>query len=75
MVLAYWNIGKKIVNEENKHDKDSSYGDFIENNLSKELGKTYGKGFSRLNLFSMCKLFLIYKKVQTLSGQLSWPHY
>lgn len=75
MVLAYWNIGKKIVDEENKHDRDSSYGDFIVDNLSKELGKTYGKGFSRSNLFSMRKLFLTYKKVQTLSGQLSWSHY
>ncbi len=75
MVLAYWNIGKKIADEENKHDRDSSYGDFIVDNLSKELGKAYGKGFSRSNLFSMRKLFLTYKKVQTLSGQLSWSHY
>lgn len=73
MVLAYWNIRKKIVNEENKYDKDSSYGDFIADDLSKKLRKTYGKGFFRSNLFFMRKLFLTYKKVQTPSGHWAGP--
>ncbi|HUH36294.1 MAG TPA: PDDEXK nuclease domain-containing protein [Moheibacter sp.] len=42
--------------------------------LSKELTKEIGRGFSRSNLFNMRKLYLEYSDVQMLSGQLSWSH-
>ncbi len=75
MVYAYWNIGKQIIDEENTSPNNSGYGDFIVKNLSKELSNSYGKGFSRSNLFAMRKFYICYPKVQTLSGQLSWSHY
>ena len=43
--------------------------------LSKELRKTLGSGFSVSNLFNMRKLYVTYPKFQTLSGKLSWAHY
>ena len=75
MLEAYWNIGKLIVDEELKSSTKTGYGDFIILKLSKELTKSLGKGFSRSNLFAMRKLYILYPKVQTLSGQLSWSHY
>jgi predicted nuclease of restriction endonuclease-like (RecB) superfamily len=43
--------------------------------LSKQLTKEIGKGFSRSNLFNMRNFYLQFPDVQTLSGQLSWSHY
>ena len=75
MLKAYWNIGKLIVDQELKSPTKTGYGDFIVLQLSKELTRSYGKGFSRSNLFAMRKFYCLFPKVQTLSGQLSWSHY
>ena len=74
LIVAYWNIGKLVVENEksNKVDITSSRQIIIE--LSKQLSTEIGKGFSRSNLFNMRKFFLIYPNIQTLSGQLTWSH-
>ena len=43
--------------------------------LSKELRKVLGSGFSVSNLFNMRRFYLKYPKFQTVSGKLSWSHY
>ena len=43
--------------------------------LSKELRKILGSGFSVSNLFNMRRFYITYPKFQTLSGKLSWSHY
>lgn len=74
LIMAYWNIGKIIVEYEiqngitNENDKSA-----IEI-LSKELTKEIGKGFSRSNLFNMKRLYQKHNTIQTLSG-LTWSHY
>lgn len=75
MLQAYWNIGKRIVEEEQNGSDKADYGKALINNLAKELTSFYGKGFSKSNLFSMRKFYLSYQKIQTLSGKLSWSHY
>lgn len=75
ILLAYWQIGKIIV--EFEHDKkfDNTTSRQLILNLSKYLTKELGKGFSRSNLFNMRKFYLLYKSVQSLTGQISWSHY
>lgn len=75
MLQTYWNIGRRIVEEEQKGNERAEYGSALLKDLSKELTKEYGRGFSRSNLQSMRMLFMNYKKSQTLSGKLSWSHY
>ena len=75
MLQAYWNIGRRIVEEEQNGNYRAEYGSSLLKELSKELTKEYGKGFSRSNLQSMRNLYLNYEKCQTLSGKLSWWHY
>ena len=75
MLHTYWNIGRRIVEEEQKGRETSNYGDYIIKNLSKELTKIYGKGYSSTNLKMMRRLYNEYKIGQTLSDQLSWSHY
>lgn len=75
MLFTYWNIGRVIVENEQKGNIKAEYGKQIILELSKELTKTFGSGFSKSNLFNMKKLYTYYPKFQTLSGKLSWSHY
>ena len=75
MLHAYWEIGKRIVEEEQKGKVKSNYGDYIIRNLSKELTNEYGKGFSTTILKMMRRFYNEYPIDQTLSDQLSWSHY
>lgn len=75
MLQAYWNIGRRIVEEEQNGNSRAEYGSVLLKSLSKELTKEYGKGFSKSNLFSMRRFYLEFPKFQTLSGKLSWSHY
>lgn len=75
MLLAYWNVGRIIVENEQNGNIKAEYGKQVLKELSKELRKTLGSGFSVSNLFNMRKLYITYSKFQTLSGKLSWSHY
>ena len=75
MLFAYWNVGRIIVENEQKGNVKAEYGKQIIRELSKELRKTLGTGFSVSNLFNMRKFYLVYQKIQTVSGKLSWSHY
>lgn len=75
MLQTYWNIGKRIVEEEQNGNIKAQYGSRLLKEISKELTCEFGRGFSRSNLQSMRKFYIEYKKCQTLSGQLSWSHY
>ena len=71
MLLAYWNVGRIIVKNEQNGNIKAEYGKQIMKELSKELRKILGLGFSVSNLFNMRKLYVTYPKFQTLSGKLS----
>ena len=53
----------------------AEYGKQVMKELSKELRKTLGSGFSVSNLQYMRRFYLKYQKQQTLSVKLSWSHY
>lgn len=75
LLQAYWNIGKIIVEYEQRGNVRADYGKNLLKNLSKELTSELGKGFSKSNLFNMRALYLSYPIFQTVSGKLSWSHY
>lgn len=75
LLKTYWEIGRIIVTDEQNHLDRAEYGTGLLKNLSKQLSKEFGRGFSRSNLQNMRNLFLLYPKCQTLSGKLSWSHY
>lgn len=74
LLVAYWMIGKKIVETERENSIDSETSRQIILRLSKQLTDELGKGFSRSNLFNMKRFYLEYPSVQTLSGHLTWSH-
>lgn len=74
-ILAYWNIGRVIIEHEQDNSERAEYGKQTLKQLSRVLTKEFGKGFSRSNLQNMRAFFLAYPNCQTLSGKLSWSHY
>lgn len=75
--LLCWLIGKRI-DEEFLNLERAEYGENIVVSLANHLTLTYGKGYSRPNLFRMIKFakqFPNREIVSTLSRQLSWSHF
>lgn len=62
-------IGRLIVEEEQNGGYRAGYGEELLLELSKELTKTFGRGFSRSNLQLMRLFYIKYQKCQTLSGK------
>ena len=77
MTQTYFQIGKRIVEEEQGGETRAEYGSALLKNLSNELLKEFGKGYSEQNLKNMRQFYLIYQKRQTVSSEfkLSWSHY
>lgn len=75
MVQAYWNIGREIVEEEQKGKQRAEYGATIIEELSQKLTVEYGQGFNKTNLWYMKQFYLAFKNLHALRGELSWTHY
>ncbi len=77
MVEAYWNIGKRIVKEEQKGSERAEYGKEIIKNLSIELSNEFGRGFSKRTLWEIRQFYLQFSDfeiVRTVCAQLKWSH-
>lgn len=77
MVYTYFEIGKMIVEEEQKGRERADYGSQLIAELSLRLSNEFGKGFSSTNVKQMRSFYLIYSKGQTPPDEfnLSWSHY
>jgi predicted nuclease of restriction endonuclease-like (RecB) superfamily len=60
MVLAYWLIGREIVQELQGGDERAEYGKQVVENLSSGLTARYGRGFSPTNLWYFRQFFQVY---------------
>ena len=70
MLDAYWLVGKRIVEEEQMGESRAAYGKGLMKNLSTELQKEFGKGFSVNNLQNMRLFYITYPIQQTVSANL-----
>lgn len=75
LLNANWQTGQYIVEFEQGGNARAKYGDKLLVNLSKDLTRLKGKGFSKSNLVYMRKLYMAFPKSETLSHQLTWSHY
>ena len=67
---CYWEIGRRIVDEEQRGSPKAAYGDQLVEQLSTDLTARFGRGFSRTNVFQMRQFYLAFREiVQTPSGQ------
>lgn len=70
MTATYWEIGRRIVEQEMQGKERAGYGESLIENLASDLTAQFGRGFSRSNLFQMRDFYTAWPIVQTPSGQL-----
>ncbi len=75
MVMTYWEIGKRIVEDEQSGNARAEYGKFLLKNLAKELTEEFGKGFEERELRRMRQFFITFPIRDALRPELSWTHY
>lgn len=72
MVEAYWQMGKRIVEQEQQGKDRADYGSQLLKSLSKELTAEFGKGFSVNSLYYYRQFYLAFpEKLPTLWGILT----
>ena len=74
LIKANWKIGK-MIDEKQKRLERAEYGERLITELSQQMTKDFGNGYSKSNLFLMRKFYRTFKIFQTVSGKLSWSHY
>ena len=74
VVEAYWNIGKLIIGEQGGNEK-AEYGAGLLKELSEQMTRDFGKGFTVANLKNMRQFYLTFPNGYALRSELSWTHY
>lgn len=77
MIETYWNIGRRIVEEEQNGEVRAEYGAQIIAQLAEQLTLQYGKGFSARYLRAFRKFYLIVDDFQIWKSRfpnLTWTH-
>ncbi|QTD44090.1 PDDEXK nuclease domain-containing protein [Ottowia testudinis] len=69
MTASYWEIGRRIVEAEQKGKRRAGYGEQLIERLSADLTAQFGRGFSRPNLQQMRSFFLTWPIRQTVSSE------
>lgn len=72
MTASYWEIGRRIVEAEQKGKRRAGYGEQLIERLTADLTAQFGRGFSRQNLWQMRSFYLNWPPeqiLQTLSGE------
>ena len=71
---TYWEIGRRIVEHEQKGSPRAEYGEQLMGQLARDLTERFGRGFSQSNVFQMRQFFLTHRsKFQTVSGSSEAP--
>jgi len=69
MTAAYWLIGRRIVQFEQKGERRAEYGEDLIERLAADLSARYGRGFSARNIWQMKAFYLAWPNPQTASAQ------
>ena len=76
MVKAYWEMGKRIVEEEQQGQTRANYGKQLLKSLSQALTEEFGKGFSVGSLYYYRQFYLTFPEIFATPWRiLSWSHY
>ena len=69
IVITYWHIGKYIVEFEQGGKARAEYGTELLKRLSKDLTKSFGKGYSYRSLRKIKQFYITFSKWPTLSAK------
>jgi len=74
MVLAYWQIGKMIVEKQGGKER-AKYGDGLIKELSVRMTEDFGHGFDERELRRMRQFYLFFPIWDTVCPELCWSHF
>ena len=78
MVHSYWNVGRLIVEHEQRGRRRAGYGEAVIATLSERLTQDLGRGFDERNLWYMRSFYLAFPILNAPRSELpelSWTHY
>lgn len=78
MVFTYWNIGKRIVEQEQKGNQRAEYGKELIKALAFDLTKEFGKGYTARNLRNFRQFYLYFPNQEIWHAcvpNLNWTHF
>ncbi|MDE6629937.1 MAG: PDDEXK nuclease domain-containing protein [Bacteroidales bacterium] len=76
-LATYWNIGRRIVEEEQKGNSRAEYGSRLIAGLAESLRKEYGPSYNKRNLEHFRKFYLLFNDVKIVNEfvhNLTWTH-
>jgi len=74
LVESYWQIGRRIVEQEQRGQANVVYIKQLIEQLSEDLSRQWDSGFSKRNLYKMRQFYLAHKLVPA-PAQLSWSQH
>lgn len=77
MTYAYWNVGRRIVEQEQYGQKKAQYGSYLIRKLSIQLSDKFGTGFSIANLKNCRRFYLTFPENSygfSMAGKVPWSH-
>ena len=77
-IATYWNIGKRIVEEEQQGKERAKYGTKLIANLAKSLTLEYGTGYSFRSLNEYRRFYVCFKDLAIVPAcvhNLTWTHF
>ena len=76
-IATYWNIGRRIVEEEQKGNIRAEYGSRLIAGLAENLTNEFGSGYNKRNLAYYRQFYLTFKDLEILHTRvqnLTWSH-
>jgi predicted nuclease of restriction endonuclease-like (RecB) superfamily len=74
-VQMYWQIGKRIFEEEQQGKERADYGKYLIKMISAELQPEFGSGFSKRQMERMRQFYRTFPIASALRTQLNWTQY
>lgn len=78
MILTYWHVGKRIVEQEQNGNERAQYEQALIDAFADELTKEYGKSYSKRNLQYFRKFYIAFPDVRIVNAcvhNLTWTHF
>lgn len=76
-ITTFWNVGRRIVEEEQHGEARAAYGTQLIKNLADSLIPMYGTSYSKRNLDYYKKFYLLFPNVEIVNTRvhnLEWSH-
>lgn len=77
-IMTYWNIGRRIAQEEQQGQARAEYGKQLTKILSKDLSEEFGGSYSQRNLEYYRKFYMLFNDLEILNTRvqnLTWSHF